>query len=127
MSRRKFLRQPRLWPRAFGYELTHSPTPLNVGRTHPDISFDGDFVKLCRSCGPFTMTSLERMWGLYESVRNIEARQIPGDIVECGVWKGGSSMLAASTLLKLGQRTRMSSRGDELSTISYRHAGRVTK
>ena len=33
-------------------------------------------------------------------------RQVPGAIVECGVWKGGSMMAVAFTLLSLGVTTR---------------------
>lgn len=48
------------------------------------------------------MTSPERMFALYEAVRYVSRAGIPGDIVECGVWRGGSSMLAALTCLELG-------------------------
>ncbi len=45
------------------------------------------------------MTSIERMYALYLATHYVCAARIPGDIVECGVWRGGSSMLAAMTLL----------------------------
>ena len=31
---------------------------------------------------------------------------VPGDFVECGVWRGGQSMLVAHTLIKLNQFDR---------------------
>lgn len=65
---------------------------------YPDL--DPEFYPIYNSCKKFTMTSIERMYGLYQSVNYIEQNKIPGDIVECGVWKGGSSMLAAITLSK---------------------------
>lgn len=46
----------------------------------------------------FTMSSRERMFALWLAVRYITAANIPGDVVECGVWQGGSSMLAAAAL-----------------------------
>jgi hypothetical protein len=49
----------------------------------------------------FTMTSPERIFALCEAVRYLEKNGIPGDIVECGVWKGGSAMACALTLLDL--------------------------
>src|SRR5687768_14846102 len=52
------------------------------------------------------MTSVERMYALYQAVRHVHAAKIPGDVVECGVWRGGSSMLAALTLTSLGDRER---------------------
>jgi len=50
----------------------------------------------------YTMTSIERVVGLADSVRYISRAKIAGAIVECGVWKGGSMMVAALTLLELG-------------------------
>ena len=42
----------------------------------------------------FTLTSIERQWALMSSIRYLNAAGIEGDIVECGVWRGGSMMLA---------------------------------
>jgi O-methyltransferase len=50
---------------------------------------------------PFTMTTPERVLGLMNAVRYVIANNIPGSIVECGVWKGGSMMSVAKTLMKL--------------------------
>lgn len=58
------------------------------------------------SCQPFTMTSPERLAALVDAVRYVEARGIEGDIVECGVWKGGSCMAIARTLQSLGVTNR---------------------
>lgn len=54
----------------------------------------------------FSMTSIERMWALLQAVKYIEAAKIPGDVVECGVWKGGSSFLAASHLASVNSLER---------------------
>ena len=51
---------------------------------------------------PFTMTSLERVTGLAQAVRYLVRATIPGAMAECGVWKGGSMMVVALTLLELG-------------------------
>ena len=48
------------------------------------------------------MTSVERMYALYKAVLYIVDAGIPGDFVECGVWRGGSIMLMAETLLSRG-------------------------
>ena len=47
---------------------------------------------------PFTMTSHERLFGLVQAIRYISRARIPGAIVECGVWRGGSSMAAVLAL-----------------------------
>lgn len=65
-----------------------------------------EFYDLYLECKPFTMTSIERMYALYKGVEYIVKNNIPGDFVECGVWKGGSSMLIAKTLLKFGVSDR---------------------
>ncbi len=52
------------------------------------------------------MTNIERMVSLYDSIKYISKFNIKGDFVECGVWKGGSSMITALTLLKLNDRNR---------------------
>jgi predicted O-methyltransferase YrrM len=43
----------------------------------------------------FTMTSPERVAALVDAVRHVDANRIPGAIVECGVYRGGSAMAAA--------------------------------
>lgn len=63
-------------------------------------------LALYRRLQPYTMTSAERMCGLIGAVRYVVQNQIPGDIVECGVWRGGSMMSVALTLLGLGLRDR---------------------
>jgi O-methyltransferase len=54
----------------------------------------------------FTMTSAERIHAVCEAVRYIEKNRIPGSIVECGVWRGGSMMAVARTLLSINVTER---------------------
>ena len=70
----------------------------------PDM--DEVFLKLYRECKNYTVTSIERMFSLYEATRYITENIIPGDIVECGVWRGGSSMICASMLRLMGDTRR---------------------
>jgi O-methyltransferase len=55
---------------------------------------------------PFTMTSMERVRALIEAVEYLVKNDIPGDFVECGVWRGGSVMAAPETLRRLGRTDR---------------------
>ena len=48
-----------------------------------------------------TMTTPRRIAALCDSVEHVVRADVPGAIVECGVWKGGSMMAAALTLLRL--------------------------
>lgn len=78
----------------FGFDIVpHSQFP-------PD--FDRATIEICHSVRPFTMTSMERVYSLCQSVAYVVQHDIPGDIVECGVWKGGSMMAVARTLLNRG-------------------------
>lgn len=52
------------------------------------------YKKVCNN----TMTSPERIYSLIEAVKYVEKNNIEGDIIECGVWKGGSMMAVAETL-----------------------------
>src|SRR5262245_60900254 len=53
-----------------------------------------------------TATSPGRMVGLMDAVKYVVANRIEGAFVECGVWRGGSSMIAAYTLLEAGDTSR---------------------
>jgi hypothetical protein len=53
-----------------------------------------------------TMTSVERLISLIRAVEHIERNALPGAIVECGVWRGGSMMAVARTLAALGSTER---------------------
>ncbi len=55
---------------------------------------------------PYTMTSHARMAALLSATTYVTTNNIPGDIAECGVWRGGSMMIVALTLLAHGDRTR---------------------
>lgn len=68
--------------------------------------FDRDFWPLHDRCGAYSLNSPERMYGTWQAVRHIARRGIVGDVVECGVWRGGSAMLAAATLAAEGVRDR---------------------
>jgi hypothetical protein len=64
---------------------------------------DGETIGAVRD---FTMTSPERIHALCAAVRYVTSAGIPGGFVECGVWKGGSMMAIARTLLRANQTDR---------------------
>lgn len=47
----------------------------------------------------YTMTTSERVAALCDAIDYLSVNNIEGDIVECGIWKGGSTMAAIDTLL----------------------------
>jgi O-methyltransferase len=76
---------------------------FRFGRAVIPVDMEQDFLTLRASCAPFSMTSIERMYALWGAVRHLVLSRIEGDFVECGVWRGGSAMLMASTLLRHGE------------------------
>lgn len=81
---------------------------LNLGiQPLPVISdLEKEFVEFYDQCKPYTMTSLERMYAAYKAVDYITESGIEGSIVECGVWKGGSSMMMACNLIRNSSMNR---------------------
>ncbi len=67
---------------------------------------DPQFLPIMESVRQYSMTSVERMYAVYKTIEYLEKASIPGAIVECGVWRGGSMMVALATLKALGQTDR---------------------
>lgn len=91
--------------RRFGYDLV----PVKERRALPP-DMDSLAADTIRWVNPFdkqyTQTSVECVFSLIEAVRYVTAAAIPGAIVECGVWRGGSMMAVARTLQQLGVTDR---------------------
>lgn len=64
--------------------------------------FTAGEAALVRSVRRYTMTSPERIFGLVNAVRWLVEEKVAGAVVECGVWRGGSMMAVARTLLDAG-------------------------
>jgi O-methyltransferase len=83
-----------------------------MGRMGFDISrqdsafLEPEFTTYHQRCAPFTMVSRERLYAHFLAVRYVVENGIDGDIVECGVWRGGTSMLGALTLLGMNETSR---------------------
>lgn len=83
-----------------GYDL--------VKRPQDDLPFDlkKEHKGIIQAVRPFTATTPERIAALVDAVDYIATNQIPGALVECGVWRGGSMMAAALKLLAKGVTDR---------------------
>jgi O-methyltransferase len=84
------------------YQIIMAQQQLLAGMRDSDPRFNEIYEK----CRPFTMTSVERLYALYKSVEYIVSANLEGDFAETGVWRGGSCMLIAETLLALGSSSR---------------------
>ena len=92
--------------RRLGFDLVrYAPTsPTSYLASVPDMSETEQ--RIISAAKPFTMTSIESMAALINAVTYVTQNGIPGDIAECGVWRGGSMMIVAQTLLAHGDRSR---------------------
>jgi len=90
------------------------PEPLRVRladgstREYKDI-VDPVFHRLFELCAPFTLTAQSGApapYALYKAVEYLVKAGVEGDIVECGVWSGGSMLLAAAALVHFGDVSR---------------------
>jgi hypothetical protein len=77
--------------------------PRAQTRLHDEADWVNDIIE---KVTPYTMTSPERLAALCRSVEYVARYSIPGDLVECGVWRGGSAMAAALSFLQSGVRDR---------------------
>lgn len=65
-----------------------------------------EFLTLYPLVRPHTLSTKECLYSLYTATVYISESCIPGDVVECGVWKGGCAMMAALTLKARGDSSR---------------------
>lgn len=76
-------------------------TDKNVSLVNNDFTkFETNVIDRVKD---FTMTSPERIVSLIRAIEYIHLNNIEGDIVECGVWKGGSIGACLLTLIKLNR------------------------
>lgn len=62
---------------------------------------DDEETGLIERCRPYTLTSDERLIATADAVEYAIRRKIPGAMVECGVWRGGSVLAMVLTLQRL--------------------------
>jgi len=87
-----------------GYDLVKPDERLVINGLPAD--FDKEVVNTYNRVKPFTMTTPERISALCNAVNYLVKNKIEGDFVECGVWRGGSTMAAIDTLIKAGDKNR---------------------
>lgn len=71
--------------------------------TLPD-DFEEEHITTFRRVEPYTMTRPPRVYALMEAVKYVVRAGVPGAFAECGVWRGGSVMAMAMTMMRLGAK-----------------------
>ena len=83
---------------------------LTAPKPKPAPKLPGDYDDVIRAIWPLvkdrTMTGHEKVNFLTEAVRYLERHDIPGGLMECGVWRGGSMLAIAHTLSRIGMTDR---------------------
>lgn len=83
---------------------------LGLHRYPPVEPLPGDlpqpFQNIVKDCRKYTLTTHHRLASMVDAVLHVENNQIAGDIVECGVWRGGNIMVSALSLIQLGNTSR---------------------
>lgn len=79
---------------ALGQKLT------GLDRMIPELG--NEDKALLEAANGLSMTPPVAQWEFIQAIRHVEARAIPGDIVECGVWRGGNLVIAGLMRKRLG-------------------------
>jgi O-methyltransferase len=82
------------------------PKPKPKPKDELPRDFDDEAKAIIAAVRPFTMTSADKLFALIAATRYVARHGIPGDVVECGVWRGGSMQAVARTLLAAGDTSR---------------------
>jgi hypothetical protein len=74
----------------------------------PDLAHvDPEFNAFAARSRPYTLSqSPALLFSTYGAARHLTKARVPGDVVECGVWRGGQMMMAALTLAAHGDTDR---------------------
>jgi len=89
----------------FGFDIVPHQKKGPVKPAYP-LDFSEQNIEICEIVKPYTLTSTERLNALIDAVNYIVKNKIDGAMVECGVWKGGSTMAMALMLKRLGAENR---------------------
>lgn len=85
--------------RRLGFDVVPHPQTLPADFP-PEVAATWSAVR------PFTATSPERVASLWAATLHVYRNQLPGALVECGVFKGGSAMTMALALMHVGDTSR---------------------
>jgi O-methyltransferase len=93
-----------------GYKVVRARAKPDAAPKAPKPAFPAHYDEMAhpilRAARPYTMTRVEKQYALYLATRHVVEHDIPGAVVECGVWRGGSMHIVARTLLAIGDTSR---------------------
>jgi hypothetical protein len=78
----------------------------HVVGTRIPAEFDDELADTFKRVRRHTLSSAARVAALCDATAYLAEQGVEGDLAECGVWRGGSMMAAALTLLRHGDSSR---------------------
>jgi len=86
--------------------MSRSRTPIEAGRAERAPVDTDTITRMVHAVRPFTMVPEPSLVELGQQVAAVLAEGVPGDLVECGVWRGGAAFLMAGLLRAAGVTDR---------------------
>lgn len=97
-------------PRGHPLGLLHAPVKRVVRRLGLGLVRTVDAESRAEGLQPSseaeTMIGMKRLDNLQQCVTDVIRDEIPGDLIETGVWRGGAAIFMRAVLLAFGDRTR---------------------
>ena len=84
-----FKRQIKKLFRRFEFEIKR----IKKDKSQFPIEIDNNIKDIINICNTYSMTGEKRMYVLSEAVKEVSRQKLEGDLVECGIWKGGNIIL----------------------------------
>jgi O-methyltransferase len=78
-------------------------TPYRISRRY-GIDLRPETIAVMKRVAPYTLLSPARLAEAIQATEYVIDQQIPGAIVECGVWRGGTMMAIGLTLMGRGEQ-----------------------
>ena len=100
MMKMKFLKAVKEILNKLGYDLK------KVSNQFPAESTPEEKELIESSC-KYSTTGIIRMWALVQSIKYIHKKNIDGDMVECGIWKGGNVILMKKMIEKYNLKNKV--------------------
>ncbi len=88
-----------------GYEIRKIDKTVSSDGIPLDMT-EPAFIDFYNKCKNYSVCSVEPMYALFKAVEYVVRNKISGDLVECGVYKGGSAMMMAYSLMHFNDTNR---------------------
>ena len=108
----------KLYDRLYSYDSSLPGIPCDIDWLRMSVNgvnknyfniTDAKFIESYKECSKHSLcmgNGPEIAWSIYKTIEYVVTNDIPGDIVQCGVWSGGSARFIAESLRHFGDTSR---------------------